>query len=134
MKGAGIIFSMLCTGFLAYSATIYIQPALQKKNGDSSLTADGKLVWQKYNCQSCHQLFGLGGYLGPDLTNVVSAPGKGAPYLEAMITMGTQQMPAFRMSKSEMNALIGFLRSVNEAGNGDPRSYHVYGTGMIAPG
>jgi nitric oxide reductase subunit C len=27
----------------------------------------GKKIYQEYNCQSCHQIFGLGGYLGQNL-------------------------------------------------------------------
>lgn len=30
----------------------------------------GKKVWQKYNCVSCHTLFGNGGYVGQDLTHI----------------------------------------------------------------
>ena len=30
----------------------------------------GKLVWQRHNCVSCHTLFGNGGYVGDDLTNI----------------------------------------------------------------
>jgi nitric oxide reductase subunit C len=30
----------------------------------------GKKVWQKYNCVSCHSLFGNGGYVAEDLTHV----------------------------------------------------------------
>lgn len=30
----------------------------------------GKTVWQKYNCVSCHTLFGNGGYVGKDLTHI----------------------------------------------------------------
>lgn len=32
----------------------------------------GKKVWQKYNCVSCHTLFGNGGYVGKDLTHITS--------------------------------------------------------------
>jgi nitric oxide reductase subunit C len=30
----------------------------------------GKKVWQKYNCVSCHTIFGNGGYVGSDLTHI----------------------------------------------------------------
>ncbi len=32
----------------------------------------GKRVWQTHECISCHTLFGNGGYIGDDLTNIVS--------------------------------------------------------------
>ena len=40
----------------------------------------GKVLYQKYNCTACHQIYGLGGFLGPDLTIVVSQQGKGEAY------------------------------------------------------
>ena len=63
------------------------------------------MVWQKYNCQSCHQLYGLGGYLGPDLTNVYSAKGKGELFIKAFLHAGTKQMPSFDLSKEEEKEL-----------------------------
>lgn len=35
----------------------------------------GKRVWQKEECISCHTLFGNGGYVGGDMTHVVSQRG-----------------------------------------------------------
>ncbi|GAB6174543.1 cytochrome c [Paradesulfitobacterium aromaticivorans] len=32
---------------------------------------EGKAVWQKHNCVSCHTLFGNGGYVGDDMTNIL---------------------------------------------------------------
>ena len=32
----------------------------------------GKRVWQSHECVSCHTLFGNGGYIGDDMTNIVS--------------------------------------------------------------
>lgn len=95
-------------------------------------TADGRLVWQKYNCQSCHQLYGLGGYLGPDLTNVYSAEGKGSAFIKAFITSGTRQMPAFKMSSEEQQSIVEFLEAVDACGNAHPASYKVLPDGMIA--
>ena len=69
MKWQLYIFTALVLLFLAFSASIYTR---EDVNGASPVAGSGKLVWQKHNCQSCHQLYGLGGYLGPDLTNVIS--------------------------------------------------------------
>jgi len=43
----------------------------------SEKALQGQQLWQQNNCFSCHQIYGLGGYLGPDLTNVYSQRGKG---------------------------------------------------------
>ena len=34
--------------------------------------AAGKWVWQKYNCNDCHTLLGIGRYYAPDVTKVMS--------------------------------------------------------------
>ena len=124
-----IIFATLSTLFLAFSMTIYIK-------GPDTTTRDeksgkGKLVWQKYNCQSCHQLYGLGGYLGPDLTNVISEQGKGPAYVLAMVRSGVKQMPSFRLTKEEEEQLIEFLRQADKSGTADPRNFEVTTAGMI---
>lgn len=92
---------------------------------------EGRLVWQKYNCQSCHQLYGLGGYLGPDLTNVYSAKGKGETFIKAFIRSGTKQMPSFDLSPDEEAQLLEFLRSTDESGIADPRNFRIHFSGMI---
>ncbi|MBL7764975.1 MAG: cytochrome c [Chitinophagaceae bacterium] len=94
-------------------------------------TAEGRLIWQKYNCQSCHQLYGLGGYLGPDLTNILSSPGKDEKLVRAMIYSGTRQMPSFNMPEDELNLLIEFLKSTDASGISDPRQFKATNYGMI---
>ena len=127
------IFLLLCMMFLFYSFTIYIKPIfiLPNKNINLSSATSGRLIWQKYNCQACHQLYGLGGYLGPDLTNVYSQEGKGETYIKAMITSGTKQMPSFYLEENEMKQLLEFLKMANASGISDPRNFNVQMNGMI---
>ncbi len=33
--------------------------------------ASGKWVWQKYNCNDCHTIMGIGDYYAPDVTKVL---------------------------------------------------------------
>lgn len=112
--------------FLVYTFTLY-----RNTTAGDPVVAEGRLVWQKYNCQACHQLYGLGGYLGPDLTNVCSSPGKGELYIRALIQTGTKQMPAFQMSEAETTALIGFLKGVDATGDGRINSFQRHWNGMI---
>jgi nitric oxide reductase subunit C len=77
---------------------------------------EGKLIFQQYNCQSCHQLYGLGGYMGPDLTNVVSSPGKGEIYARAIMQTGTNKMPNFHLSEKELDNLTAYLKAVDKTG------------------
>ena len=82
----------------------------------SDIALTGEKLWQENNCTSCHQLYGLGGYLGPDLTNVASKPGKTELYLQSFLDGGVGAMPKFNFSVEEKNALIAFLRHVDSTG------------------
>ncbi len=91
----------------------------------------GRIVWQKYNCQSCHQLYSLGGYLGPALTNIMSQPGKGEVWVRAMLQVGPKQMPQFHLTEVETEELIAFLKSTDSSGVADPRNFKTSASGMI---
>ncbi len=93
--------------------------------------AEGRMIWQKYNCQACHQLYGLGGYLGPDLTNLYSTKGKDDIYIRAIIGSGTRQMPPFKLAENEMTLLIEFLKMTDASGKSDPRNFDIHMNGMI---
>ena len=127
------IFFLLCLSFLMYSFSIYRQPLSAKEEikFNSKIASNGKLIWQKYNCQSCHQLFGLGGYLGPDLSNFISYPQKGEVVLRELLKAGTKQMPSFNLSEFEILELIAFLKSADASGKADPRNFEIDAFGMI---
>lgn len=89
----------------------------------------GKLVWQKYNCNSCHQIYGLGGYLGPDLTNITSI--RNEHQIKAFIKTGTKSMPILNLTKTEIDCIIEFLKNVNSTGSSDPRTFMIQKNGTI---
>ena len=132
MKPIHLFFS-LCFLFLIYTLSIYLTPLTVAKMStiDPEKAVSGRIVWQKYNCQSCHQLYGLGGYLGPDLTNVVSNPKKGEMMIKQILKYGVKQMPSYNMPNDDYKCLIEFLKSVDASGLGDPRKYTISKTGMI---
>jgi nitric oxide reductase subunit C len=78
----------------------------------NSKAIEGKLLYQKHNCTSCHQLYGLGGYLGPELTTILAEPGR-EDYDRAILKTGTQRMPDFRLNEEEIDNVIEFLKYVN---------------------
>lgn len=127
------IFMALCGLFLFYSVSIYIRPFTikQDSNFHRQKAGEGKLVWQKYNCQSCHQLYGLGGYLGPDLTNIYSNPEKGEVVIRALLKSGTRQMPSFELKETEILSLLEFLKSADASGRADPREFEVNEFGLM---
>ena len=129
------LFMLLCFSFLVYSFRIYSIPLGANRNVsfDIKKASDGRIVWQKNNCQSCHQLYGLGGYLGPDLTNVFSNPLKGETIIRAIVNTGVKQMPACNIKEEDLNNLVEFLKSVDASGKSDPRNFNTTTTGMIEP-
>jgi nitric oxide reductase subunit C len=82
----------------------------------SSEAIAGEVLWQEYNCTACHQFYGLGGYLGPDLTNIISNPTKGPEYAKAFFNSGIKSMPEFKFTEEEKNQLIHFLTHVDRTG------------------
>ena len=120
------IFLVLFVCFLAFSIWIYAIPLFSPtpySEKELHLVAEGRLVWQKYNCHTCHQLYGLGGYLGPDLTNVYSRTSNNEAYIKGIIKSGVKQMPAFEISDDEMKALLHFLKNVDDTGTSNPQDY-----------
>lgn len=121
-----VIFLLIA--FLGYSFFIYA--SLPSKAAKATIEVQtGKMVWQKYNCNSCHQVYGLGGYLGPDLTNVYST--KGADYIEAFLVSGTTIMPNFNLNKQEVETLIAYLQNIDASGKADPRTFKLNYDGTI---
>lgn len=120
------IYVILFSLFILYSFWIYTIPLFNRKETSTKQTeliSEGRMVWQKYNCHTCHQLYGLGGYLGPDLTNVYSKTSKNEAYIKGIIQSGVRQMPAFKISEEEINALLAFLKETDNSGTADIKKY-----------
>lgn len=129
-----LIFTALFLLYTAYTATIYASDEkLTAEEKTANAITDGKMLWQKYNCQSCHQLYGLGGYLGPDLTNCYSAPHKGPGYMDAVLQYGTGVMPDFKLTAAERSQIIEFLKYVDSSGVANPKEFTTTVTGNIYP-
>lgn len=76
----------------------------------------GADLYREFNCTACHQFYGLGGYMGPDLTNVTSAPGKGPDFAKGIILHGTQRMPALGLTPQQADDIVAFLQAVDATG------------------
>ncbi|MBI1837630.1 MAG: c-type cytochrome [Flavobacteriia bacterium] len=127
------IFIILVISYLIYSFTLYYNSfsKVEVKAYSNEKAIEGRLVFQKYNCQDCHQLYGLGGYLGPDLTNVYKKYQQNDVILKAFFKGGMQQMPEFNLTTIEENQLIEFFKMTNSSGSADPRDYQFFPSGMI---
>ena len=122
-----IIFWSLVSLFLIDSIIVYTLGTEDNK-GKTFITEEtkkGKLLYQKYNCTACHQLYGLGGYMGPDLTNVISAEGKGEMHVKAFLMSGTQRMPNFNLGESEINSLVEYLKYVDKTGISPVKKFEI---------
>jgi nitric oxide reductase subunit C len=76
-------------------------------------------LWREHNCQACHQIYGFGGFLGPDLTNMVGEETPDAAYW-GVLTSGLNRMPALHLDGDDQTALMAYLRAVNRTGQSQP--------------
>jgi nitric oxide reductase subunit C len=90
----------------------------------------GQQLFQENNCIACHQFYGLGGYMGPDLTNVISSRGEAVS--RAFISSGTARMPNIGLNEEEVSALVAFLGFVDQTGTYPPENYDVHWTGHVS--
>lgn len=128
-----IFFWTLFLLFIADGFVIYTS-GTENDAGKGFLTEEakkGKILFQEYNCISCHQLYGLGGYMGPDLTNVISTQGKGEFYVKSFIQNGTQKMPNFHLGETDVNALTEYLVYVDKTGISPVRNFEIKYDGTI---
>ena len=108
------IFSALFIAFTVYSSWIYTD-ATDYGTPMTERQQLGKKIYQEYNCQSCHQIFGLGGYLGPELTTIISDKTRGEAFARAFIENGGgTRMPNFKFNKEQTEALVDYLRYVDQ--------------------
>jgi len=126
------LYIILCIGFLVMSFGVYTSTE-NVNRGFSLMSEDvkaGKHLFQKYNCTSCHQIFGLGGYMGPDLTNCMSAEG-GPQRADIWLRNGSIKMPDFDLSDQEIIELLAFLSYIDKTGTSPPVDYEINAIGTV---
>lgn len=116
----------LGVGFAAMSVlTIWApgrQEALQPITPDVEA---GLEAWRANNCAACHSLYGLGGHLGPDLTDVVER--RSAELVVARVLGGGAGMPPFQDADGQ--AIAAYLEWVGSTGTWPPTSWPDWGYG-----
>ena len=123
-----IVLVLFVAAYLIYSFTLYTSLPVKQCLVDKR-AGNGMLVWQKYNCNACHQLYGLGGYLGPDLTNVYSK--RSEAFIKAFLKNGTTAMPNFNINDYEMDCLLKYFNTIDNSGKSDPRNFRINNDGTI---
>lgn len=122
-----IVFFTLVTAYLLYTSFVYTS-GTTTENPIAGEAIEGRQLFRDKNCIACHQLYGLGGYMGPDLTNVIST--KGEIYVRAFLENGTQKMPDFNLEEKEVKNLIAYLTYVDSTSFYPMRNFEFtwYGT------
>ncbi|SRX75778.1 c-type cytochrome [Aequorivita antarctica] len=110
------VIAILLTLFGIYNYVVYNTNGYVAAEKLSPLAVKGQQLFQNNRCWSCHQLYGLGGYLGPDLTNVYSNENKGPLYIKAFLNSSVKSMPQFNFLEEEKDALVQYLKQVDETG------------------
>lgn len=114
--GRVFIFLFLFAAYCTYTLIVYSAGTRNTVVLHEPLPAGiiaGKKIYETYNCTSCHQLYGLGGYLGPELTTAYSDPKRGPQYMKAFLMAGGPRMPNFHFSETQVNDLISYFRYVD---------------------
>ncbi len=125
------IMAVYCIAFAIYSITVYSSgTAATPAEPMSEQARHGKQLFQDKNCIACHQFYGLGGYMGPDLTNVISK--RGEAYAGAFIAAGTVSMPNLGLDSSEVSAVVAYLAFVDQTGTYPPEDYTIEWTGNVS--
>lgn len=112
------IFIFLFISYIVYSIFIYTRGTRENvlvKASEYPSIQEGKRLFQQHNCIACHQLYGLGGYLGPELTTAFSDSTRGEAYMRAFLKSGGNRMPDFHFTDAEINHIINYLKYVDES-------------------
>lgn len=110
------VIAILLVAFGLYNYVVYNTESYIPTEKLTSEAVRGQQLFQNNRCWSCHQLYGLGGYLGPDLTNIYSDEKKGSSYIKAFLNSGVKSMPQFHFDEAEKNALVEYLKQVDQTG------------------
>ena len=96
-------------------STFAIQTALVYSDHRTTPLSDsamrGRELWHKNACQVCHQLYGNGGFLGPDLTNAASRVD--SIRLFSLLKEGSGQMPAFQFTDRQITDMRAYLKALD---------------------
>jgi nitric oxide reductase subunit C len=115
-----LLFVGLIAAFLLQSSLVFLDPTGRETPALTETESLGRKIWLKHNCQSCHQLFGFGGFLGPDLTNRAHLLTPAA--LKIILQIGPKQMPSIDLSLDEANELHAYLNHMNKTGRSQPNA------------
>jgi len=135
----GTVISALIFLVLTYDSLVKIPKRTQEEKMDAHVVA-GKWVWQKYNCNDCHTILGIGGYYAPDVTKVMSYRDSGwvTRFLKSPETVwpNARKMPNLHIQDQEVADVVAFLTWVNgiDTNNWPPKPLVATAVTSVTPG
>lgn len=113
-----VIFAIFLAFFLVYSVFVYTTGTSYDQGREffTDKAKEGKQLFQEYNCIACHQVYGLGGYMGPDLTNALSQTENAESKARVYLQSGAGAMPDLHLTQPEIEALIAYLNYLDNSG------------------
>ncbi len=103
-----LLLTVLVAFFAVQTALVYSDDADIVLSNDA---VEGRKLFHAGSCQVCHQLWGQGGFLGPDLTNAASRVDE--TRLVSLLTVGSGQMPVFDFDRREIGYIRAFLEEID---------------------
>lgn len=116
-----LLMAFLVLAYVLQTGIVYSDGTADQREALSPLALQGRRLWHSHNCQACHQFYGFGGFLGPDLTNASSRLTR--VRLDHILTRGSVPMPAFWMTAEEIDAIEAYLAAMDRTGVGVARSH-----------
>ncbi|MFQ5564781.1 MAG: c-type cytochrome [Paracoccaceae bacterium] len=106
---------LLGCGYVAMALLVALLPSRSTDMGRAGpAVAAGAEVWRSENCIACHAIYGLGGHIGPDLTNTVSRLGPDG--VATKVAGGGRAMPAIVLDEEAAASLIAWLSYIDATG------------------
>ncbi len=135
----GTAISAVIFLILTYDSLVKMPQRTQEEKL-SAQVASGKWVWQKYNCNDCHTILGIGGYYAPDVTKVMSY--RDNDWVTRFIKdpqkvwPAARKMPNLHLKDQEIADVIAFLTWVNgiDTNNWPPKPMAAAAVAAVKPG
>ena len=103
-----LVLTILVGSFVVQTGLVYSDDVDIELSDDA---VQGRVLFHDGSCQVCHQLWGQGGFLGPDLTNAASRVDE--TRLASLMTVGSGQMPAFGYTPQQIAYMRTFLEEID---------------------
>jgi nitric oxide reductase subunit C len=136
---SGIIISAVIFLVLTYNSLKQFPERTHEDKIDAAVVS-GKWTWQRYNCNDCHTILGIGGYYAPDVTKVMGRRDKEwtSRFLKepSAVWPAKRRMPNLHLSDIEIHNLVAFLTWVNgiDTNNWPPKPIAFESSKNVSPG